>query len=537
MNQRLLARIEIFIIIILASIPLFVTFPYRVNIFLSWEGAFRISEGQLPFRDFGTPLGGAYWVIPAIFFKIFGSKLITLVKAQVLINMIAGLSFRSILSSLSVKSGIRLISVLLFCISYSFFNFWPWYNHSVIVFEITAIAFLLKYIFSNSHYRWLLLLLSAFFVCFSFMTKQDGGSMAFFISAILLTYHCFTEKKILPIVLFTVFFLIFTFLYVFPFLKYGFGYWFNHGQPPHNARLSLFDITDEFFGSSIWIKFYFFIITLLPFVVYKKMKELYASKSNMLFFILTILILGEAAIFQVTSYTPPDNNIFFHSFAIAFIANILSFVWPIHINNPRIILLAAIGIMFWWSGVYWKYMQRIAVRLLDDTEETVSATGENIVNKKTYLINTDTADIPMNKWVESGLESFDHIYMPRQTADGIHRLLDLDLIKQRRNLKILNMSELTPLAAEIPYSLERNSELPLWFHLGVGMFNHEAGIYEKRIQDHYYDLVLFEYIPNLNNFYPFRIRDSLKTEYHLIDSFMAPRRGDTKGTIEVYIKP
>src|ERR1700754_4966524 len=86
MRRRIANITEILFIVIIASVPLFSTFPYRVNIFLTWEGAYRMSEGQMPFRDFGTPLGGMYWVIPAFFFKVFGPKLITLIKAQVLIN-------------------------------------------------------------------------------------------------------------------------------------------------------------------------------------------------------------------------------------------------------------------------------------------------------------------------------------------------------------------------------------------------------------------------------------------------------------------
>src|SRR5580692_10843493 len=127
MPRYLTSRAEVLVILLLALVPLFIHLPYRVNIFLSWEGAYRMSEGQLPFRDFGIPLGGMYWVIPALFFKLFGAKLFTLVEAQVFINIVSGLAFRSILSSLSVNKGVRIASVLLFCISYSFFNFWPWY--------------------------------------------------------------------------------------------------------------------------------------------------------------------------------------------------------------------------------------------------------------------------------------------------------------------------------------------------------------------------------------------------------------------------
>ena len=81
-----------------------------------------MSEGQLPFRDFGVPLGGMYWVIPGLFFKLFGTQMVTLVKAQVFINIISGLAFRSILKSCGLQAGIRVVAVLLYCVSFSFFN-------------------------------------------------------------------------------------------------------------------------------------------------------------------------------------------------------------------------------------------------------------------------------------------------------------------------------------------------------------------------------------------------------------------------------
>ncbi len=69
------------------------------------------------------------------------------------------------------------------------------------------------------------------------------------------------------------------------------------------------------------------------------------------------------------------------------------------------------------------------------------------------------------------------------------------------------------------------------------MFNKQAEMFENRIVNKEYDIVLFEYIPTLNNFYPFRVRESLISHYQKVDSFMAPRRGDTKGIIEVFVKP
>lgn len=538
MNQRVLAYGELILIIALASVPLFMTFPFRVNIFLSWEGAYRMSEGQLPFKDFGTPLGGMYWVIPALFFKLFGAKMITLVKAQVFINIISGLAFRSIMKNLSVNGSIRFVAVLLFCISYSFFNFWPWYNHTVIVYELVALAFMLRYISpAATHRRPIWLVLSALFVCCSFMTKQDAGGMALLISAALVGWYSLTEKKWMPLAIFGGSILMLFLLIILFFSQYAFGYWFNHGQAPHTARVSVGELLNEFFISSAWIKFYLFIIAVLVFIKFRNFKALWTNRTTSLFLLFTLAILAEASIFQVTSYTPPDNNIFFHSFAIAFILYMLSQMSAVSFNKPVALITLTAGMLLWWSSTYWKYVTVVSARLFPQKEEVKQEGGENIVNKNTYIFSNDEPDIPMSEWTFTGLKAFDKIYMPEPTVQGIHRLMNMDLVKNNRGkLRVLNMSELTPLAVEIPYTLDRGSEFPLWYHLGVAMFNKQATMYEDKIAAKEYDLVIFEHIPSLNNFYPFRVRDSLMVHYNKVDSFYAPRRGDTKGTIEVYVK-
>jgi hypothetical protein len=126
--------------------------------------------------------------------------------------------------------------------------------------------------------------------------------------------------------------------------------------------------------------------------------------------------------------------------------------------------------------------------------------------------------------------------MPKPTIDGINRLLNMPLVKTNKNLRVLNMSELTPLIMEIPYQSEKGSDIPLWYHLGVSMFTKQAVMYEQKLKNNQYDLVLFEHVPSLNNFYPFRTRDTLVNHYKLIDSFPAPRRGNTQGIIEVFVK-
>jgi len=532
-RPKLFSIAEILIIVLLALVPLFISFPYRVNIFLSWEGAYRLSQGQIPYKDFGMPLGYMYWVIPATFFKIFGPQMITLIKAQAFINILSGLAFRSILKSLNVQPGIRLLSVLLYVISFSFFNFWPWYNHTVIVYEMIGLAFLMRYIFRGQNWIWLSL--SALFMFFSFFTKQDGGGLALLLALALLAYNCFYEKKWIPLIIYIGSYVIVAVAIIAPLTKYNFGYWFNHGQPPHTSRVSSYDILEEFLGGSQWIKFYVFMILLLMIVSYKSWKAIFAEKRSVLFFLLTVGILAEAAILQVTSYTPPDNNIFFHSFALAFILSCLAGLLQINFSNNKPLLVTTFGILLWWSGVFWKYIQRVVQLVVPPTEAKANTT-ENIVNKKTYMISNDAPEIPMSEWAISDFKTLKKIYLPKATIDGIHRLLNNPIIKNNPDRRILNMTELTPLAVEMPYKEERGLEIPLWYHLGVAMFNKEAKMYEQRITNKQYDVVLFEYIPPLNNFYPFRVRDTLQKIYQKIDSFPAPRRGDTQGIIEVYTK-
>ena len=527
-GNRQIHIIELILVIGLACVPLLVNLPYRVNIFLSWEGAYRLSLGQIPYKDFGMPTGFVFWVIPALFFKLFGPYLVSLVKAQVLINIISGLSFRSILTTLGIDPGIRLASVLLFCISYSFFNFWPWYNHTVIVWELVALSFLLKYLFYERPSPWLLVV-SSLFLALSFFTKQDGGGLAIMLSIALVLYHCLVRRQAKPLLWFSLSLAVALAVLILPFLPYDFGYWFNYGQPPHNSRLSVRDVLSDVLGASQWIKFYGLLVILIIFRQFQSYKTFWFNESEMIHLLLTLGILVEAAIFQVTSYTPPDNNIFFHSFAFAYIVPRLQ----LQINFQRLNAAATLCllIMLWWSGVYWKYIERIVDRALPTAEH---AAGDEVVSKETYIIDMDTTVSEAN-WTFSDQEVFKKIYMPGPTAEGIERVLQLDVVRNNPNPSVLNMTELTPLAYAIPYELETGPTQPLWYHKGVGMFQREEDRFIRKIENKEYDLILYEYIPFLNNFYPFEVRDVLRQHYRQVDEFVAPRR-PANVNIEVYVK-
>src|SRR5687768_13677360 len=224
-KKRLLAIAEILVILVIALAPVMASFPYRINIFLSWEGAYRLSEGQVPYKDFGMPVGYMYWAIPAMFFKIFGPQMITLIKAQAFINILSGLAFRSIFKNLDIRYEIRFLAVLVFSLSYTFFNYWPWYNHTVIVYEFIGLAFLTKFLFAPQKkwsYAWLLL--AAAFTFFSFFTKQDGGGLAFILCSAILLYTALLEKKWLPLLIYVGGFVLTGLVMILPLTQYNFGY-------------------------------------------------------------------------------------------------------------------------------------------------------------------------------------------------------------------------------------------------------------------------------------------------------------------------
>jgi hypothetical protein len=535
-SQRLL---EILIIIAFAIFPLFITFPYRAYLYLSWEGAYRLSEGQIPFRDFGLPVGGMYWVVPAIFFKILGPQLITLVKAQVFINILSGLAVRSILKTLPVSSVIRIAGIFLYCLSFSFQNFWPWYNHTVIVYAFIAVAFVLKAIFSKGiRLQSVFLILGSLFTFFSVFTKQDGGGLIFILCCFLLVYYCWLERSWLPLTVYIAGTCLFIGTAVLILNKYNFAYWFNYGQSPHNARISYSDIVNDFLNGSIWLKFYLFTILLLVIakVKDKPWKKLLKDKEYMLFLLFTVGILCMAAILQVTSYIPSIGNMFFHTFAFVFIFQQLTFYLNFTIKKEILIFLLIAGISLWWSQLPWKYVERLFIKKENEGAIALSANGENLVGMHNFILKEKNEEGDQGKWVTSDLYSLKKIKLPEPTVEGINRLMNSDILKTGKSLKVLNMSELTFLAHELPYSLEKNPEAPLWHHLVVGMFNKQLHMYEERIRNNYYDLVLFEYIPDLNNFFPFGVRDALKAYYKQVDVFDAPRSGKRPGTIEIYIK-
>ncbi|MGB3179976.1 MAG: hypothetical protein WBB45_01200 [Cyclobacteriaceae bacterium] len=530
-SGRTATLLEAGMILVFSLIPLFFTFPYRINIFLSFEGAYRLYLGQVPYEDFGLPLGYAYWLVPSVFFRLFGPSMYTLIIAQSFLNIVTGFSFRSLMKSFRVAPPQRLLALFIFCLSYLFINFWPWYNNSVFIYQLIGLAFMAYGLLGASGWKKPAALVAAgAFTFLSLFTKQDGGGLATVLAGTVLLYHLIVFRDWKSMLLFIAGYAGLALLMIVPFLDDGFLYWFNYGQEPHNSRINSWDFLQVIFMESQWIKFYLLAIMLFSLF---KIRESAAFLKDKVWITFTLVVLGilvQALLVQVTSYIPHNVNIYFHSFAAAYILSM--FLKEQWIIRRWAVAAGAVLILFWWSADYWLYAQRVLRKVLPEQEEQ----AEQKINRNTWMAAAeDTVKRDRSGWKVAEYDAFRGVLMPGETVEGIAAILELPVVKAKgKNTRVLNMSELTPLAEVIGYTPETNR--PMWYHKNVSIFQEQIDTYCQDIRDGKYDVVLFEFIPYLNNFYPNDIRACLKEHYRYERKFLAPRTIQNT-YIEVYTAP
>lgn len=509
-NPRKLLIIDLLLVVPFLILPLLINLPYRVNIFLSWEGAYRLYIGQVPFKDFGLPMGYGYWIIPALFFYLFGPLMTSLIKAQILLNLVSILSLRGILYNCRLHPFAITLSILVFCLTYVIFNFWPWYNHSVVVFELVALYFLTSY--SQEKKRWqniLYLIASGVFTFISFFTKQDVGAICLLICLFLTGYYSLIDKRLLPVGVYIIALLISAAVFIIPVYNYGFAYWFNLGQEPHSSRISSKLIIDILFSGSLLEKIYIGIIFFGLVTYFKTWKDFVFNRTGFTAIVICVALILQSIVTRASSPLPTDHMNYFHNFAFAGLAFFLP--WEKWTNSLLAPFIAISVLILSYSEGYWKY-------------------ASDFILKPTSSENSPPT--ALQPWVTTPLPTLHRITVPQSTAEGINRLMRMPNIK-KEGLRVLNMTELTTLAYELKYEPQINQ--PLWYHLNIGMFQKEVEEFVYKVDNEIYDLVLFESIPSLNNFYPYKVRDKLLEKYKLIDSFSAPRKIEDS-IIEVFIK-
>ncbi|MCG8475109.1 MAG: hypothetical protein MI784_06510 [Cytophagales bacterium] len=496
------------------SFPLLLKFPYTINICLSFEGAYRLYLGQMPFRDFGLPMGMVYWYVPYVFFKIFGASMMSLLKAQFFINAVFLWTIRSIVKPYFPSAKDRLIVLLLFALTYTLQNFWPWYNSSTFVYQVVGVFFLLKWMDESNPLKqriWVLVL--ALFNVLSFYTKQDTGALAILSSFAVIVAGCLFYKKLWRfLLLYIVAVCAAIVFYSYYYWEHGFSYWFNLGQFPHSPRMSVTGLLDHFFQKLVLEKLYAVAMIVIAVVRFGSWKHFLASRKELTMFLLCLYFVLQSVIIDYTSPISYQNHAYAHGFFWLYVFYSTRRYWVSYKKWGFALLLAVAA-----SNPFWRYVKKLVPggeveHQQDRPEEKIS-----------------------RQWVLSSLPTMMNMRIPLDTQRGIERLKRSEVVKRGLD-KVLNMTELTPLAAELGYIPD--TQQPLWYHVGVSIFDKEIAELAKRIKVNRYDLVLYQHIPMLSDFYPSELRKVLKEEYRLIDTFQAPRPVNYGGEsyIEVFVR-
>lgn len=516
LSERQFLLCELVVIAVFCFSPLFFNNPYRINIFLSWEGAYRMYLGQMPFRDYSLPMGYGYWVIPALFFKLSGPYFYSLIQAQAFVNLLSVLSFRSILKNLNVQPVIILLSVVVYCFSYISFNFWPWYNNMVIAFELLTIYLTLRAIFTPAGWKlWTFVVLAGFFAFFTIWTKQDAGGMGLMIVYGMLTYNAVIDKSAKKLLAFTASLLVFAAIFIIPVYQYEFAYWFNYGQPPHESRLVLVNFLNEILGWAYWEKFFLFIIVLFVLDKSRTGREFFENKREVLFAFLCATMIIQAWIIPVTSPVPEKNEVFFYAFGFAYVFSNLRLGIDLSRWSYFAICLLLVG--FWWTGIYWRNVQRI-------------------ISKKPNVVERNEEKAAHKYRLAKEYKTMERLFLAESTLDGIRKIKELDVVKNKKDLRVLNMSELTSLAYEIPFTPPINQ--PMWYHQTVSIWQKEVDEFCEKIRKREYDLVIFETVSSKEviNFFPMDVKACLMETYKHEFTFLAPRHPE-ESYIDVFTLP
>ena len=230
----LIILILFFIIIDIHSFGFFgrTTFPQDSAII--FEGSQRISEGQIPYKDFTIVMGPVVFLMQSFFNLFFGTTFFSMFTHSLFLSLvICFIFYYSAIKEFNIF--ISLIFSIFFYISFQGLAFHPFYNHTTYFFLFLNIFLLLVYI--NKELPTYVFILSSILASLTFYTKQDIGSLHILLIFCYFIFNYKKQWKYIILYLVTIAFLVGG-IYLLLAKTTDFEYWFNLGQYPHNSRLS-----------------------------------------------------------------------------------------------------------------------------------------------------------------------------------------------------------------------------------------------------------------------------------------------------------
>lgn len=468
-------------LVALACPPLFYKGIYFRDYSIIWEGAYRLYLGQIPYRDFDMPVGYGSLLFPALFFKAFGPTMKALVLCQVFLNFLFLLILDRMVRlfcrpekhskvtfpPLSIWTT-RILSALFFTLSYCSSLTLPWYNSTAFLFEMLSLLAMLSSAEHSPNSRRFLSLVTASgaLSMLTFMTKQDCGVFAAAINlSLVLLVHRKNRKNALLIYLGSL--LVASAVLFLPFAKYSIFQSFNFGLGPHYSRAS-----SIYLGRAI---------NFFPSLVSGIAVILFLNRNKQETLPRVFLAFGFVAFslaFQGSILSQTSGLSFTNEYALPFFFPVLFFLcrgkrWPVH--------LLTIGTLLWSCqfsfGSLYRAMRQPRL-FLSWSHHPPGVLNDLDVNKNQKYTRVPTG-------------AFEGAYVNGGFLRQMQKL-NLDLKKRfpAQAIGALNMSELTPLAADLNFVPARG--VPLWFHSGITLFGPKTTELRHRIESGEYDVIFIQ---------------------------------------------
>jgi len=478
-----------------------------------WEGAYRISLGQIPFTDFGTPVGPISFLIPALFFKLFTPSWYVMQLSQMFENALLLLLSYQLLRRLQLTKANINIAIACFAIFYLVFLSHPWYNSGAFLFFLASMVFLL----GLGYWSYIA---AGLLAGLCFLAKQDYGVMNLCLGLLVLfltqpdsrtpyrrlsfNWKALLDRKYWGITVSSI--AVFAIAFTLPLVAVislvdseQFLYWFNYGQEPHQIRKIYIW---NFIGRAnllipACIAFYFAYRT-------RRMELLFAG----IFFICS---------FVVSSTSGLDYTAFFFFLFLPVLIKathdraIVSKPWV-----SILLIFATLTCLILPAKYFYRMVQT------------------TVLNKaEPYSFRYKYVTRPVRAFPDS-MPYFKNVM---GSLDSITLIEQLQAIFKNRDgppLTMLNISELTPLYAEL--GITPPLQYPLWYHTKISLFPREIKIIDRDIDNAKFDVVILQNTHGQVNFEHFLQRLQQNPQYESLreKGFVSPTTSTGDDCFEGY---
>jgi len=464
-----------YVVVVVCLAGLFIAFEIRDFVYfrdyaITFEGAYRFFLGQVPYRDFGTPVGPVSFLIPALFFKLFEPNWSVFLLSQQFQNVCMLVLMYLLLGRIGARALIKRIALISFSVFYLLLLTHPWYN-------ITGVLLLLAGALCALGSSRVSVLAAGLISGLAVLAKQDFGLLTlliagFFVAVVSLGSD---RDKILPsldslrdkerlraLAINLLLFVISTAAVVTIFILLTdaeqFRYWFNYGQEPHKilsiSKGLLFGALSLFFGA---LGLFIALIAL--------------ARNNFRLLVASMFIVAAA----VSSST--SGLYFTHYYFVAFLPVIIDECLRMKIRFKALVLAGSALMMIAPAKNVYRVFESVALH-----------------RPEHFFFDYRKLSRPMVGF-PGELDAFSpHTQAPQKTIDAILELKRIATEKRAAadglGLKVLNITELSPIYAEL--GAEPPKGYPLWFHTNVSLFPQQIAQLDSLFAGQEFDIILLQ---------------------------------------------